>query len=431
LFHGAGSANIGAMKLLTQEVGVPKSQIFVTNSRGVVWKSADGTDGSFRNEEQALFAQIGKPEYNGRDLAEVIKAVKPTCLIGAVGRDPGCFNKPVIEALVEATKPHRPVLFALSNPKTQAECTSEECYKFSGGVAIYGSGTKMESVEVNGEIRSPAQVNNVYIFPGLSFGAIQCKASKIPESFFLAAAEAVAGSLAIEDLKADRVVPHLPRIRQVGLNVAAAVVMEAQKLNLAGKVLGSTLEEVTQVLQGLMWVPSGGQELHDKAVAVTHQVAGAHKPTKPTASRAVARGLFMGELNDYLGDTGIRSLKVGIDKKRPRWVADGSTPITNSLSKDFVKIEEMLKASGKDPCALCVRLQDVDNTLVGAKETDWIIITYIPEGLKNRDRMTWQGAGDTFITNYPEKRVAEWRINSADEVSHFAFIEVAKSVFRM
>lgn len=39
------------------------------------------------------------------------------------------------------------------------------------------------------------QVNNVFIFPGMSFGAVCCQASSIPESFFLAAAEAVANSL--------------------------------------------------------------------------------------------------------------------------------------------------------------------------------------------------------------------------------------------
>merc|ERR1719215_1943972 len=64
LFHGAGSANIGAMRLLVEQ-GVPQSQIFVTNSRGVIWKSADGSDGSFRNEEQKEFAVVGKPSaYN-------------------------------------------------------------------------------------------------------------------------------------------------------------------------------------------------------------------------------------------------------------------------------------------------------------------------------------------------------------------------------
>ena len=52
--QGAGSANLGAAALLIQEAGVPASQVFMTNSRGVIWKSADGSKGSFRNHEQVV-----------------------------------------------------------------------------------------------------------------------------------------------------------------------------------------------------------------------------------------------------------------------------------------------------------------------------------------------------------------------------------------
>merc|ERR1719395_419093 len=56
LFHGAGSANIGALLLLANEAGVPRTQLFATNSRGIIWKTADGSDGSYRNDEQKEFA---------------------------------------------------------------------------------------------------------------------------------------------------------------------------------------------------------------------------------------------------------------------------------------------------------------------------------------------------------------------------------------
>ena len=49
----------------------------------------------------------------------------------------------------------RPIIFSLSNPSTQAEVTAEDCFKFSGGKAIYGSGTKFEPVNVQGKIRAP------------------------------------------------------------------------------------------------------------------------------------------------------------------------------------------------------------------------------------------------------------------------------------
>merc|ERR1719207_138322 len=255
IFHGAGAANLGAMSLLHHEAGVPKSSLFATNSRGVMWKTEDGSEGSFRNNEQKEFAQIGKPTYDGKDLVAAVENIKPTFVIGAVGVDPGCFTKKLTEAMVEVNKPTRPGIFALSNPKTQAEITSKDAYEWSGGAAIYGSGTAMESVEVAGQMRHPGQVNNVYIFPGMSFGAICCEASSIPERFFMVAAEAVANSLNEDDIKSDRVVPSLERIREVGLNVAVAVVLEAQKMGLAGKNLGSDSEQVQAALQGMMWAP--------------------------------------------------------------------------------------------------------------------------------------------------------------------------------
>jgi len=92
LFHGAGSANIGVMRLLRDEAGVPQSQIFVTNSRGIIWCGPDGK-GNFRNDEQKEFGQPTEPTYNSKDLVEVVNTVKPSCVIGAVGVCPDCFTK--------------------------------------------------------------------------------------------------------------------------------------------------------------------------------------------------------------------------------------------------------------------------------------------------------------------------------------------------
>lgn len=258
LFHGAGSANLGAAKLLIEEAGVPATQVLVTNSRGLIWRSEDGSQGSFRNNDQKAFAQIGEPTFNSKDLVTLVKEVKPTCLVGAVGVSPNCFTKQVIEALleVEANKDKSPVVFALSNPKTQAEITFENAMGWSKGRVIYGSGTAFPPVELE-EVgrREPGQVNNVYVFPGMSFGAISCQAEKIPEVLFMVAAEAVAQTLSETDLSTHRVVPHPDRLREVGLNVATAVAMKCQDLGLARKTLGKTKEEVKAALEMVMWAP--------------------------------------------------------------------------------------------------------------------------------------------------------------------------------
>lgn len=258
VFHGAGSANLGGATLLMNEAGVPAKQILCTNSRGVIWKSEDGNDGSFRNDEQKALAQVGKPMYDSKDLVNIIEHARPDVLVGAVGVSPGCFTKEVIEAMVrvQEAKGGRPIVFALSNPKTQAEITAEQCYQFSGGTAIYGSGTRFAKVEVNGKTREPGQVNNFFIFPGISFGAYTCAATTIPEKFFLVAAQAVANSLDEKDITLDSVLPNPDRIREVAINVAAAVVLEAQASGVAMVNLGEAPQDVVAKLKEQMWTPT-------------------------------------------------------------------------------------------------------------------------------------------------------------------------------
>eukprot|EP01049_Picozoa_sp_SAG25_P014810 SAG25_NODE_2759_length_1398_cov_1.589684_2_plen_176_part_00 len=140
--------------------------------------------------------------------------------------------------------------------QTQAEITAEDCYSWSNGRAIYGSGTAQAPVEIDGEQRHPGQVNNVYIFPGMSFGAVACAARSIPDRLFLVAAEAVAQSLNDEDIRLRRVIPSRDRLREVNLNVATAVVLEAQRMGLATKNVGATAEDVQATLSAAMWRPA-------------------------------------------------------------------------------------------------------------------------------------------------------------------------------
>jgi len=123
-----------------------------------------------------------------------------------------------------------------------------------------------ESVTIQGKTFRPGQVNNVYIFPGVSMGAICCQARTIPERLFMVAAEAVANSLDAQDLSFESVVPSRDKIRTCGLNVAAAVVFEAQNLGIAGKSLGKTIAEVKERVREMMWAPD---------VAIPHATAGA------------------------------------------------------------------------------------------------------------------------------------------------------------
>ena len=154
------------------------------------------------------------------DLVAAIDTLRPTALIGSSGQ-PAMFTEPVVRAM--ATINERPIVFALSNPTSKAECTAEQAYNWSRGRAVYASGSPFDPVGYEGRTLVPGQCNNAYIFPGVGFGAIACSAVRITDEMFLAAARALAACVTEEDLAAGRIFPSLQRIRDVSLDIAEAV----------------------------------------------------------------------------------------------------------------------------------------------------------------------------------------------------------------
>ena len=72
----------------------------------------------------------------------------------------------------------RPIVLALSNPSEVAECTAQQAYNWSGGKAVYASGTAFPPFQTEEGVNVPAQANNSLIFPGILFKrpfACSCK----------------------------------------------------------------------------------------------------------------------------------------------------------------------------------------------------------------------------------------------------------------
>ena len=118
------------------------------------------------SEHKAPFAHEHAPM---KELGDIVKTLKPTVLIGAAAV-PGVFTPDIIRDMATFNK--NPVIFALSNPTSKAECTAEQAYVHSEGRAVFASGSPFPKYEGFGRSFEPGQGNNAYIFPGVSLGVI-------------------------------------------------------------------------------------------------------------------------------------------------------------------------------------------------------------------------------------------------------------------
>ena len=176
------------VRAMEKREGIPKEEgikkMWLKDSRGLIVK--DRPTGGI-TEHKAPFAHKHEPMT---DLGEMVKELKPTVMIGAAAVG-GVFTQEIIEDMARMNK--QPIIFALSNPTHKAECTAEQAYKWSGGRAIFASGSPFPDYEMDGKIYKPGQGNNAYIFPGVGLAAICCGLHHISDDVFLASAESLAG----------------------------------------------------------------------------------------------------------------------------------------------------------------------------------------------------------------------------------------------
>ena len=165
------------------------------------------------------------------DFLAAVEALKPTAIIG-VGATPGTFTREVVEAMARIND--RPIVFALSNPTSRAECTAEQAYAWSGGRALFASGSPFDPVTLDGRRYVPRQGNNSYIFPGVGLGLVAVRASRATDAMFLAAARTLEGMTREEDLGQGSLYPPLGQVREVSAKIALAVAEIAFADGLAG-----------------------------------------------------------------------------------------------------------------------------------------------------------------------------------------------------
>ncbi|CAN8065569.1 unnamed protein product [Agarophyton chilense] len=252
LFLGAGSAGIGIARLIVlalQREGMEEKEAlqkcWFVDSKGLVYNGREHISEAKRDFAHKVSPDIAQVGNGG--LLKVIKAVKPTALIG-VSTIAGSFTEDVIREMANINK--RPIIFALSNPTSKSECTAEEAYKYSDARVIFASGSPFPSVKLgDGRMMVPGQGNNAYIFPGMGLGVLLSQTTSVPDSMLLAAADTLSQMVEMEQLATGCMYPDLSSLLDISAAVAKAVCDEAKRLGL-NQVDVSDLD-VSKIRQGM------------------------------------------------------------------------------------------------------------------------------------------------------------------------------------
>ncbi|KAJ7341700.1 hypothetical protein JRQ81_006443 [Phrynocephalus forsythii] len=230
LFQGAGEAALGIANLIVMAMeknGITKEEalkkIWMVDSKGLIVKGR----ASLTSEKERFAHQHNEM----KNLEEIVKKIRPTVLIGvaAIG---GAFTEKIITDMASFNK--RPIIFALSNPTSKAECSAKDCYLLTEGRGIFASGSPFDKVTLpDGRTFFPGQGNNAYVFPGVALGVVSCGMRHISEDIFLTTAEVICQQVSQKHLEEGRLYPPLASIQDVSLKIAVKIVEQAYSNNTA------------------------------------------------------------------------------------------------------------------------------------------------------------------------------------------------------
>jgi malate dehydrogenase (oxaloacetate-decarboxylating)(NADP+) len=218
-----------------------RTRCWLVDSGGLVVKSRAGLAG-----HKLPYAHDHAPLP---DFLSAVEALRPAAIIGVSGQ-PGTFTRSVLEAMARFND--RPIVFALSNPTSKAECTAEQAYAWTGERAIFASGSPFPPVTLGDKTYVPGQGNNAYIFPGVGLGAIACGARLVTDEMFFAAARALAEQVSEPELERGLIYPPLTAIREVSAAIASAVAEMAYRQGLAAQ---PKPEDLLAHIEAQMYVP--------------------------------------------------------------------------------------------------------------------------------------------------------------------------------
>ena len=189
------------------------------------------------------------------DLLSLIREVKPTILLGLTGIG-GLFKEEIIKEIAKYCK--RPIIFPMSNPTKNAECTAQQAIEWTNGRCIFASGSPFKSVNYNGKMYSVSQSNNMYAFPGIGLGALVSQATTITDNMLNQAAIALANSTRKYNSLNGQLFPSISKIPLISKDIAVALGMQAIRDGVSTAKKIKTRSDLVEAVNNKFWIPKYG-----------------------------------------------------------------------------------------------------------------------------------------------------------------------------
>ncbi len=252
LCFGGGTAGAGIASRVHREMvreGLSEEEaykrFFMVDKQGLLFDDMEDL-----TPEQRPFAKKRSDFPNAdklTDLAEVVRTVKATILVGT-STVPGTFTQEVVEAMCKNTE--RPCIFPLSNPTELAEASAEDLITWSDGKAFVATGIPADDVSYKGVNYVIGQANNALIYPGLGLGMLASEASLLTDEMIAAAADSLSGITDITKPGAP-VLPPFKYVGEVSIKVAEAVAKKAKEQGLAR----AKEQDMVKAVHDFKWYP--------------------------------------------------------------------------------------------------------------------------------------------------------------------------------
>ncbi len=158
---GAGAAAIACLDMMVL-LGVKRENIFVTDSKGVIWAGREAD----MEANKARYAQA----TDARQLSDIMHDADVFL---------GCSTAGVLTGEMVKTMAAQPVILALANPEPEIR-------------PEVARAARPDCIIATGRSDYPNQVNNVLCFPYIFRGALDCGATRITDEMKLACVTAIA-----------------------------------------------------------------------------------------------------------------------------------------------------------------------------------------------------------------------------------------------